>query len=175
MYIKTKFLSLNQARRVRQRSFFGISILGQRRILEKGLRLIVSVVLLNSSISSLLGGRESILFRRGNLIYVVSDCFAPLAMTQYYSMLNDQMLCCMPKPRHCSIIIIYYFGRCQMIIDIKVKLKTKESNFVKIEDLITEQEYYVAHLKSPPVDGKANHELISLVSDYFHIKKSLIK
>ncbi len=62
-----------------------------------------------------------------------------------------------------------------MIIDVKVKLKTKESTFVMLEDLITEQEYYVAHLKSPPVDGKANQELIALVSDYFHIKKWLIK
>jgi hypothetical protein len=29
------------------------------------------------------GGRQSILFRRGNLIYVVPDCFSPLAMTQW--------------------------------------------------------------------------------------------
>jgi uncharacterized protein YggU (UPF0235/DUF167 family) len=62
-----------------------------------------------------------------------------------------------------------------MFIDVKVKLKTKESTFVMMEDLITEHEYYVAHLKSPPVDGKANQELISLISDYFHIKKGLIK
>ena len=31
---------------------------------------------------------------------------------------------------------------------------------------------WLAHLKSPPVDGKANEELIRLVADHFRCRKS---
>ncbi len=33
---------------------------------------------------------------------------------------------------------------------------------------------WVAKLKSPPVDGKANRELIALVADHFHCSKAAV-
>jgi len=33
---------------------------------------------------------------------------------------------------------------------------------------------WVARLKSPPVDGKANEELIALVAEHFHCRKSAV-
>ena len=33
---------------------------------------------------------------------------------------------------------------------------------------------WVARLKSPPVDGKANRELIELVADHFHCPRSAV-
>ena len=33
---------------------------------------------------------------------------------------------------------------------------------------------FIAYLNSPPIDGRANEELISLISDYFDVPKSKI-
>jgi len=33
---------------------------------------------------------------------------------------------------------------------------------------------WIARLKAPPVDGKANRELIELVADHFHCHKSAV-
>ena len=33
---------------------------------------------------------------------------------------------------------------------------------------------WLARLKSPPVDGKANQELIELVAEHFHCRKSAV-
>ncbi len=62
-----------------------------------------------------------------------------------------------------------------MIIIVKVKLKSKISKLEKIEDLFAGENHYKARVKSLPVDGKANEELIKLISDYFDLRKDLIK
>lgn len=56
-----------------------------------------------------------------------------------------------------------------MILAIKVKPNSKQQKIEKKED-----NWYI-YLKSPPVDGKANKELIKLLADYFHVKKSDVK
>jgi len=48
-----------------------------------------------------------------------------------------------------------------MMIHIKVKPNSSEQSVEKIEDV------YVVKLKSPPEDGKANLELVKLLSKYF--------
>ncbi len=35
--------------------------------------------------------------------------------------------------------------------------------------------HFSAFVKSPPVEGKANEELINLIADYFKIPKSKVK
>lgn len=52
------------------------------------------------------------------------------------------------------------------ILQIKVSPRSRESVLVRKEG-----GDWVAKLKAPPVDGKANAELISLVADYFHCRK----
>ncbi len=54
-----------------------------------------------------------------------------------------------------------------MIIQIKVKPNSRASRLEQHEDGT-----WSAHLKSPPVDGKANEELISLVAKHFKRPKS---
>lgn len=56
-----------------------------------------------------------------------------------------------------------------MKINIKVKPNSKQQ---KIE-AITEDNF-VIHLKSPPVDGKANKELIEILATKFKVTKSQI-
>ena len=53
------------------------------------------------------------------------------------------------------------------IIQIKVKPNSRASRLERNEDGT-----WVAQLKSPPVDGKANDELISLVARHFKRPKS---
>jgi len=54
-----------------------------------------------------------------------------------------------------------------MIIQIKVKPNSRASRLEQNEDGT-----WVAQLKSPPVDGKANEELIALVAKHFKRPKS---
>ncbi len=54
-------------------------------------------------------------------------------------------------------------------IRVKVKPNSKKSSLVKLDD-----DSWQAQLKSQPVDGKANAELIDLVSDEFHCPKSAV-
>jgi uncharacterized protein (TIGR00251 family) len=56
-----------------------------------------------------------------------------------------------------------------MKISVKVKPNSKQQ---KIE-AITEDNF-VIHLKSPPVDGKANKELIEILATKFKVTKSQI-
>jgi len=56
------------------------------------------------------------------------------------------------------------------IIQIKVKPRAKKNSFVQIEG-----NSYAADIKSPPVDGKANAELISLTARYFKCSKAEVK
>lgn len=53
------------------------------------------------------------------------------------------------------------------LIQIKVKPNSRASLLQQQEDGT-----WLAHLKSPPVDGKANAELIALVAKHFNCRKS---
>jgi uncharacterized protein (TIGR00251 family) len=54
-----------------------------------------------------------------------------------------------------------------LILQIKVKPRSKVSSLSQEED-----GSWVARLKSPPVDGKANAELTALVADRFGCRKA---
>ncbi|MFB8788981.1 MAG: DUF167 domain-containing protein [Potamolinea sp.] len=53
---------------------------------------------------------------------------------------------------------------------VKVKPNSKQQNIEESADGIL-----TVHLKSPPVDGKANKELIDLLSKKFNVSKSQIR
>lgn len=53
------------------------------------------------------------------------------------------------------------------IIQVKVKPNAHVSTFVAEADGT-----FTAQLKSPPVDGKANQELIALVAEHFQCRKA---
>lgn len=55
------------------------------------------------------------------------------------------------------------------VVVVKVKPGARESALHELED-----GSFVASLKSPPVDGKANAELIALVSKHFKVPKSSV-
>jgi uncharacterized protein (TIGR00251 family) len=55
------------------------------------------------------------------------------------------------------------------IIQVKVKPNARCSHLTKLEDGT-----YLAEIKSPPVDGKANEELIRLVSKIFNCSRSKV-
>ncbi len=57
-----------------------------------------------------------------------------------------------------------------MKIKVLVKPRSKKSTLEPGETGV-----YTAHLKSPPVDGKANHELIELVAKRFGLSQSKIR
>lgn len=57
-----------------------------------------------------------------------------------------------------------------MILTISVKPNARESRLEQLED-----GSWRAHLKSPPVDGKANTELIALVAKHFKVSKSAVE
>ncbi len=56
-----------------------------------------------------------------------------------------------------------------MKLRIKVKPNSKVSELEEAEDGT-----WIARLKSPPVDGKANQELIVLVAQQFKVRKSQV-
>lgn len=56
-----------------------------------------------------------------------------------------------------------------MILQVKVKPNSKRSAIEQQSDGT-----WIAFVKSPPVDGKANAELIKLVADHFDIPKSSV-
>lgn len=56
-----------------------------------------------------------------------------------------------------------------MIIQVKVKPGSRTSGLEQLPD-----GSWVARLKSPPVDGKANAELVTLVAQRFHCAKSSV-
>ena len=57
----------------------------------------------------------------------------------------------------------------QQVIQVKVKPNSRESELEKNEDGT-----WLAQLKSPPIDGKANEELIGLVARHFKCRKSAV-
>jgi uncharacterized protein len=56
------------------------------------------------------------------------------------------------------------------MIQVKVKPRAKKSLFTQVGD-----GSYLASIKSPPVDGKANAELISLISRYFGCSRAAVR
>lgn len=56
-----------------------------------------------------------------------------------------------------------------VILQVKVKPNSKLQSMVK-----DQEGTYIIHLKSPPVDGKANQELIKVLAKQFNIPKSQV-
>jgi len=56
-----------------------------------------------------------------------------------------------------------------VMLEVKVKPNARVSSLQKESDGT-----WRAQLKSPPVDGKANEELIALVADHFGCRKSAV-
>lgn len=54
-----------------------------------------------------------------------------------------------------------------MVIQVKVNPRAKVSSLEQLADGT-----WVARLKAPPVDGKANAELVELVAQHFHCRKA---
>lgn len=55
------------------------------------------------------------------------------------------------------------------VLQVKAKPRAKTSSLEQAPDGT-----WIAKLKSPPVDGKANRELIALVAKHFHCPKSAV-
>lgn len=55
------------------------------------------------------------------------------------------------------------------VLRVKVKLHARESRLEMLPDGSC-----IAHLRSPPVDGKANAELIGLIAEHFRCSKSAV-
>jgi hypothetical protein len=55
------------------------------------------------------------------------------------------------------------------ILQVKVKPNARASSFTQSQDGT-----WIARLQSPPVDGKANRELIALVAAHFRCSKSCV-
>lgn len=56
-----------------------------------------------------------------------------------------------------------------LVIQVKVKPNARATSFAQADDGT-----WLAQLKSPPVDGKANAELIALVAAHFECRKSAV-
>lgn len=63
-----------------------------------------------------------------------------------------------------------------MIIEVRVKLKQKFPRIEpsKIDNLFDDRKSFIAYLKSLPIDGEANREIITLLSHYFKVSKDKI-
>lgn len=55
------------------------------------------------------------------------------------------------------------------VIQVKVKPSARASTFAQADD-----GSWLAQLKSPPVDGKANEELVALIAAHFGCRKSAV-
>jgi uncharacterized protein len=55
------------------------------------------------------------------------------------------------------------------LIQVKVKPNSRIRAFEPVEG-----GFWLARLRSPPVDGKANEELIALVADHFKCRRSAV-
>ena len=56
-----------------------------------------------------------------------------------------------------------------VVLQIKVKPRAKVSSLAQVADGT-----WVAKLKAPPVDGKANEELVALVAEHFNCRKAAV-
>ncbi len=57
-----------------------------------------------------------------------------------------------------------------MKISVKVKPKKKKETVERVDDT-----NFIAYVKAPPVEGKANDALVRLLSDYFDVPKSKVQ
>ena len=57
----------------------------------------------------------------------------------------------------------------QQVIQVKVKPNSRASQFAQSEDGT-----WLAQLKSLPIDGKANEELIALIAKHFQCRKAAV-
>jgi uncharacterized protein (TIGR00251 family) len=55
------------------------------------------------------------------------------------------------------------------VIQVKVKPNSRVSSLERSED-----GHWFAKLKSPPIDGRANAELLALVAQHFKVRKSAV-
>lgn len=55
------------------------------------------------------------------------------------------------------------------VIQVKVKPNARVTEISEMPDRT-----WTAQIKSPPIDGKANAELIALVANQFNVRKSLV-
>lgn len=58
----------------------------------------------------------------------------------------------------------------QRVIQVKVKPNSRASLLEEKEDGT-----WLAQIKSPPVDGKANEELLALIAKHFKLRKSEVR
>ncbi len=58
------------------------------------------------------------------------------------------------------------------VLSVQVKPQSRASELRPAEGA---GEPWIAHLKSPPVDGKANEELVALVARHFGCSKSAVR
>jgi hypothetical protein len=56
-----------------------------------------------------------------------------------------------------------------LLLQVRVKPRAKVSSLAQLADGT-----WVARLKSPPVDGRANEELVALVAEHFHCRKAAV-
>ena len=56
-----------------------------------------------------------------------------------------------------------------MKISVKVKPGAKKESLERVDE-----KNFIAHVKAPPVEGKANEALVRLLSDYFGVPKSRV-
>ena len=56
-----------------------------------------------------------------------------------------------------------------LILQVKVKPKARTSSLVQATDGT-----WLARLKSPPVEGRANEELVALVAEHFRCRKAAV-
>jgi uncharacterized protein len=75
---------------------------------------------------------------------------------------------CPPYPKNWKHFLKTVENHVQFI-RVKVKPNARASSFAKGEDDI-----WLAHIKAPPEDGKANEELIALVAKHFGCNKSAV-
>jgi uncharacterized protein len=54
-------------------------------------------------------------------------------------------------------------------LQVKVKPRARESALAQTADGT-----WIARLKSPPVDGKANAELVALIAEHFGVRKAAV-
>ncbi len=55
------------------------------------------------------------------------------------------------------------------VIRVRVKPKARENSLAQVSDGT-----WLARVKSPPIEGRANHELIALVAEYFGCAKASV-
>ncbi len=59
-------------------------------------------------------------------------------------------------------------------IQVKVKPSAKHSK-LEIQTDVNGESIWVAHVKAPPIDGRANEALIELLASHFSVKKQSVR